>query len=75
MSGILDKFPPMVQHVILLVMAFVIANGANGVDQLHLSTPVNSLIGAVLTLLITFFTTITKKYGVGVPAPIIPPAN
>ena len=61
----LDKLSPILRHFILIVMAAVIANGANWITGLHLSQLQASFAGVVLTMLIAVFTPITKQYGVG----------
>lgn len=62
----LDKLPPWLRHLILLLFAWAIANGADILLGLHLSPVISGLAGIGFTMLVAFITPVMHQYGVSV---------
>ena len=61
----LDKLPPYIRHLILLLLAWLVANGANFILRFHFSPMIAGLVGIGFTIFVAVVTPITKQYGAG----------
>jgi hypothetical protein len=62
----LDKLPPELRHLVLMLLVPVLGYVSAQVVPAWISDPVLAgLAGVVLTALIAYFTPLTRQYGVG----------
>lgn len=65
----LDKLPPYLRHLVIIVVPLILAWGIEQADAWNLPFGLAGLIAAVLGALVLWFTTVTKQYGVGSEPP------
>jgi len=60
----LDKLSPQLRHALIALLGSVFTIAVTYVHSLHLSKPIEALIGAVIASLTLVISPLTNKYGI-----------
>jgi len=60
----LEKLSPQLRHAVVALLASAVTLGIGYVHSLHLSAPVQALVGSVVTAITLILTPLTNQYGV-----------
>jgi hypothetical protein len=60
----LEKLSPQLRHALIALLGAAFAEGVKYVHSLHLSVPVQALVGAAIAALTLVVTPLTNQYGI-----------
>jgi hypothetical protein len=60
----LEKLSPQLRHALIALLGAAFAEGVKYVHSLHLSAPVQAIVGAVVASLTLIISPLTNQYGI-----------